>query len=81
MRNENAEKALMLFSTSVTGKRTEVFYSVRLHVFRGLQGLYACSNPNCNHKDRKIFRKRKLPLGTFSRYQTMLVAAEVGFMN
>lgn len=63
--HENAEKALdaLLVLASLAKKNGSILFPVRLHMFlRGLQGLYACSNPNCNHKDRKYSEKEKLPL-------------------
>jgi len=59
-----SEKALdaLLVLVSLAAKDGNILFPVRLHMFlRGLQGLYACSNPKCNcakHSDSE-----KLPLG------------------
>jgi len=62
--SENAEKALdaLLVLVSLAAKNGNILFPVRLHMFlRGLQGLYACSNPKCNHA--KYSENEKLPLG------------------
>lgn len=49
--DENAEKALdvLLALVPLAAKDGNFLFPVRLHMFlRGLQGLYACSNPKCN---------------------------------
>lgn len=62
--NPNAEKALdtLLVVVSLAAKDGNILFPIRLHMFlRGLQGLYACSNPKCTcakHSDRE-----QLPLG------------------
>jgi len=52
----------LLVIAALAKKDDNVLFPVRLHMFlRGLQGLYACSNPKCNfakHSDRE-----PLPLG------------------
>lgn len=48
--HEKADKALdaLLIIVSLAEKDEKVLFPVRLHMFvRGLQGLYACSNPKC----------------------------------
>ncbi len=48
--DENADKALdaLLVIVSLASKDGSILFPVRLHMFlRGLQGLYACSNPKC----------------------------------
>lgn len=58
------DKALdaLLVLVSLAAKDGNILFPVRLHMFlRGLQGLYACSNPKCTyakHSDRE-----NLPLG------------------
>lgn len=62
--SENAEKALdaLLALVSLAAKDGNILFPVRLHVFlRGLQGLYACSNPKCSYA--KYSESEKLPLG------------------
>lgn len=60
----DGEKALdaLLVLVSLAAKDGNILFPVRLHMFlRGLQGLYACSNPKCTcakHSERD-----KLPLG------------------
>lgn len=60
----DGERALdaLLVLVSLAAKAGNILFPVRLHMFlRGLQGLYACSNPKCTcakHSDRE-----KLPLG------------------
>lgn len=60
----NAEKAIdvLLALVSLASKNGNVLFPVRLHMFlRGLQGLYACSNPKCTCA--KYSESEKLPLG------------------
>jgi len=60
----NAEKALdaLLALVSLAAKDGNILFPVRLHIFlRGLQGLYACSNPKCSCA--KYSESEKLPLG------------------
>ncbi|MGC7871815.1 DEAD/DEAH box helicase [Desulfosporosinus sp. SYSU MS00001] len=60
----NAEKALdaLLALVSLAAKNGNILFPVRLHMFlRGLQGLYACSNPKCSCA--KYSEGEKLPLG------------------
>lgn len=62
--DENAESALdaLLVLVSFAKKRESILFPVRLHMFaRGLQGLYACSNPKCKYAE--FSTKEKLPLG------------------
>lgn len=58
---ENALDALLVL-VSLAAKDGNILFPVRLHMFlRGLQGLYACSNPKCScakHSERD-----KLPIG------------------
>ena len=64
--NENAGDALdtLLSVVSLAQKDGNILFPVRLHMFlRGIQGLYACSNPNCSHPNRHYSDKEKLPLG------------------
>lgn len=62
--DKKAEMALdsLLVLVSLAAKAGNILFPVRLHMFlRGLQGLYACSNPKCTcakHTDNE-----KLPLG------------------
>ncbi|MDK2951158.1 MAG: hypothetical protein PWQ77_823 [Kosmotogales bacterium] len=60
----NSEKALdsLLVLSSLASKDGNILFPVRLHMFlRGLQGLYACSNPKCSYA--KYSESEKLPLG------------------
>jgi ATP-dependent helicase YprA (DUF1998 family) len=60
----NAEKALdtLLALVPLAAKNGNILFPVRLHMFlRGLQGLYACSNPKCTHA--KYSEREKVPLG------------------
>lgn len=60
----NSEKALdvLLALVSLAAKNGNILFPVRLHMFlRGLQGLYACSNPKCSCA--KYSESEKLPLG------------------
>lgn len=62
--SSNAEKALdaLLALVSLAAKNGNILFPVRLHMFlRGLQGLYACSNPKCTYA--KYSESEKLPLG------------------
>ena len=62
--NVDGEKALdaLLSVVSLAEKDGNILFPIRLHMFlRGLQGLYACSNPKCEHA--KYSDKEKLPLG------------------
>jgi ATP-dependent helicase YprA (DUF1998 family) len=59
-----SEKALdaLLVLVSLAAKDGNILFPVRLHMFlRGLQGLYACSNPKCNYAKSSV--SEKLPLG------------------
>jgi len=55
---DNGDKALdaLLVISSLAEKDGNILFPVRLHIFvRGLQGLYACTNPNCSkakHSER-----------------------------
>lgn len=63
---EEAEDALdaLLVIVSLAEKNGEILFPVRLHMFvRGIQGLYACSNPKCVCKGRHYSEDEKLPLG------------------
>ena len=54
----------LLSGVSLAMKDGSILFPVRLHMFlRGIQGLYACSNPNCSHPDRHYSTKERLPLG------------------
>jgi hypothetical protein len=60
----NAGEALdaLLVLVSLAAKGDSVLFPVRLHMFmRGLQGLFACSNPHCSHAKRSD--SERLPLG------------------
>ena len=60
----DAEEALdaLLGLVSLAAKDGNILFPVRLHMFlRGLQGLYACSNPQCTYA--KHSQDEKLPLG------------------
>jgi len=60
----NTEKALdaLLALVSLAAKDGNILFPVRLHMFlRGLQGLYACSNPKCTYG--KYSSSEQLPLG------------------
>ena len=63
--SEYAFEALdaLLVIVSLAKKEGNILFPVRLHMFvRGLQGLYACSNPKCTC-DAKYSEREKLPLG------------------
>jgi ATP-dependent helicase YprA (DUF1998 family) len=52
----------LLVIAALAKKDDNVLFPVRLHMFlRGLQGLYACSNPKCNYA--KHSTREPLPLG------------------
>jgi Distinct helicase family with a unique C-terminal domain including a metal-binding cysteine cluster len=62
--NQNGGNALdaLLALVSLAAKNRNILFPVRLHMFlRGLQGLYACSNPKCDCA--KHSETEKLPLG------------------
>lgn len=62
--SDNADNALdsLLVIVSMAEKDGNLLFPIRLHMFvRGLQGIYACSNPHCPHA--KYSEKEKLPLG------------------
>lgn len=62
--NEYASEALdvLLSLAPLAKKDNRMLFPVRLHMFlRGLQGIYACSNPNCSCS--RYSAKEKLPLG------------------
>ncbi len=62
--HEKSELALdsLLSIVSLACKDGNVLFPVRLHMFlRGLQGIYACSNPNCSCS--KYSQAEKLKLG------------------
>lgn len=62
--SKNAEKALdaLLAVVSLAAKDGNILFPVRLHMFlRGLQGLYACSNPKCSCARNS--ESEKIPLG------------------
>jgi len=62
--SENGEKALdaLLALVSLAAKDGNILFPVRLHMFlRGLQGLYACSNPKCTCAEYS--EREKIPLG------------------
>ena len=62
--HEKASEALdsLLSVVSLAAKDGNILFPVRLHMFlRGLQGLYACSNPQCHHS--KYSEAEKLHLG------------------
>ena len=63
--SEYAADALdaLLVVVSLAKKNDEILFPVRLHMFvRGIQGLYACSNPKCNC-GAEYSDEEKLPLG------------------
>lgn len=62
--NPDGSEALdaLLSVVSLASKDGNLLFPVRLHMFlRGLQGLYACSNPRCSYAKRSQYEK--LPLG------------------
>ena len=63
--SEYASDALdaLLVIASLAKKDDEILFPVRLHMFvRGIQGLYACSNPKCTCGAKRS-NEEKLPLG------------------
>lgn len=53
----------LLVIASLAKRNDEILFPVRLHMFvRGIQGLYACSNPYCKC-GAKYSEEEKLPLG------------------
>lgn len=63
--DKNSSDALdaLLVIVSLAKKNEEILFPVRLHMFvRGIQGLYACSNPHCRC-GAKYSEEEKLPLG------------------
>ena len=63
--DKNASDALdaLLVIASLAKKNDEILFPVRLHMFvRGIQGLYACSNPHCSC-GAKYSQEEKLPIG------------------
>ena len=63
--SEYASDALdaLLVIVSLAKKNGQILFPVRLHMFvRGIQGLYACSNPKCTC-GAKYSEEEKLPLG------------------
>lgn len=63
--SEYASDALdaLLVIASLAKKDDEILFPVRLHMFvRGIQGLYACSNPKCTCGAQRS-KEEKLPLG------------------
>ena len=62
--DESSSEALdsLLSVVSLAAKDDNILFPVRLHMFlRGLQGLFACSNPKCTHS--KYSESDKLHLG------------------
>lgn len=62
--HEDSSKALdaLLVISTLAVKENEVLFPIRLHMFlRGIQGLYACSNPKCDASLRS--EMDQLPLG------------------
>lgn len=58
---ENALDALLAL-VPLAEKNENILFPVRLHIFmRGLQGIFACSNPKCNQAEYS--KDEKLPLG------------------
>lgn len=63
--NEFSADALdaLLLIASLAQKDGNLLFPVRLHMFvRGIQGLYACTNPKCNN-GAKYSKKEKLRIG------------------
>ncbi|MDD6219360.1 MAG: DEAD/DEAH box helicase [Selenomonadaceae bacterium] len=63
--NEFSADALdaLLLIASLAQKDGNLLFPVRLHMFvRGIQGLYACTNPQCNN-GAKYSKKEKLRIG------------------
>lgn len=49
---QKATSVLLAIAPLAKNKNNQVLYPARLHMmFRGLQGIYACSNPNCSCKN------------------------------
>lgn len=62
--HHDTDKALdaLLVLVSLAAKDGNILFPVRLHMFlRGLQGLYACSNPKCTYA--RYSPEEQLPLG------------------
>lgn len=62
----DADHALdtLLAVVSLATKNGNILFPVRLHMFlRGLQGIFACSNPKCNCEGRHYSDREQLPLG------------------
>ena len=54
----------LLILAALAEKDGNFLFPVRLHMFvRGLQGIYACSNPHCSCEGVKRSPREKLPLG------------------
>jgi Distinct helicase family with a unique C-terminal domain including a metal-binding cysteine cluster len=63
---EHADQALdaLLIMVSLAEKNGNILFPVRLHMFvRGVQGVFACSNPNCTCADVKYSEREKLRFG------------------
>lgn len=57
---EKATNVILAIAPLAKSKEGQVFFPSRLHMmFRGLQGMYACVNPNCSLKEKES----KLPFG------------------
>lgn len=57
---EKATSVLLSIAPMAKNKEGQVLFPSRLHMmFRGIQGIYACSNPNCSEKKHSS----SLPLG------------------
>ena len=68
--NDKAEEALdaLLSVVSLAAKNGNILFPVRLHMFlRGLQGLYACSKPNCQFSEYS--ESEKIHLGKVESIQ------------
>lgn len=49
---QKATSAFLAIAPIAKNANNQVLYPARLHmIFRGLQGIYACSNPMCKHKN------------------------------
>ena len=49
---QKATSAFLAIAPLAKNENNQVLYPARLHMmFRGLQGIYACSNPMCKHKN------------------------------
>ena len=54
----------LLVIVSLAKKNGQILFPVRLHMFvRGIQGLYACSNPNCSCNSVKYSEEEKASSG------------------